>query len=85
MFFGCCNRPCDDYQKILCVEGPTDLPGQQDRAEKEELTERRDLPAQRVRSDLRDLRGEARELPDPLDQRVPSVPRDRKVCRESRA
>lgn len=23
MFFGCCNRPCDDYQKILCVEGPT--------------------------------------------------------------
>lgn len=36
---------------------PRDLPGQQDRAEKEELTERRDLPAlraQRVRSDLRD-------------------------------
>lgn len=27
MFFGCCNRPCDDYQKILCVEGPTGLTG----------------------------------------------------------
>lgn len=40
MFFGCCNRPCKDFDRIFCVEGPTDLPGQQDRAEKEELTER---------------------------------------------
>ena len=29
MFFGCCIRPCDDYQKILCVEGPTGPTGPQ--------------------------------------------------------
>lgn len=23
MFFGCCNRPCKDFDRILCVEGPT--------------------------------------------------------------
>ena len=23
MFFGCCNRPCKDFDRIFCVEGPT--------------------------------------------------------------
>ena len=27
MFFGCCNRPCRDFDKILCVEGPTGVAG----------------------------------------------------------